>query len=389
MSTFEVSVVRVSAIEPIEGADAIELAVVGDYRSVVRKGQYVPGQLAVYIPEQAVLPQDLIKEMGLEGKLAGSNHDRIRAVKLRGCLSQGILYPVASSYPGGLPYGQGVVEIPGQTDPRFVNEGDDVAADLGIVKWSPPIPTHLSGEVYNAGQRLTVAYDIENFKKYPMVLVEGEEVVITEKLHGSFCGVGILPQSEHSDDHFQREFVVFSKGLGADGLCFKNVPNNEENAYIRALQATGTFDKLRMLRDAIDNECGWFDAPIFLLGEVYGPGIQTDFSYGDKQTFRMFDVVAGFRGDQHYYNYDGKQLVANLIGVDTVPVLYVGPFSKEIMYSFTDGMETVSGKELHIREGVVVTPTVERRDNTIGRVILKSVSAAYLTRKNKNATEYQ
>lgn len=383
MSTFNVQVIRVAAIEPIEGADAIELAVVGDYRSVVRKGQYAPGQLAVYIPEQAVLPIDLIKEMGLEGKLAGSNHDRIRAVKLRGCLSQGILYPVE--------YDERSVShtmkcLDGAY--TFVKEGDDVSADLGIVKWNPPIPTHLSGEVYNAGTHLTVAYDIENFKKYPTVLEEGEEVVITEKLHGSFCGVGILPRSECGGEHFQGEFVVFSKGLGADGLCFKNVPNNEDNAYIRALQATGTFDKLRSLRDAMEGEDG-FDKPLFLLGEVYGPGIQADFSYGDKQTFRMFDVVAGFRGDQHYFSYDGKMLVANLIGVDTVPVLYVGPFSKEVMYGFTDGMETVSGKEMHMREGVVVTPKYERYDASIGRVILKSVSAAYLTRKNKNATEYQ
>lgn len=383
MSTFDVSVVRVSAIEPIECADAIELAVVGDYRSVVRKGQYVPGQLAVYIPEQAVLPQDLIKEMGLEGKLAGSNRDRIRAVKLRGCLSQGILYPVEYDE-------RSVSHTMKCLDGcyTFVKEGDDVAADLGITKWNPPIPTHLSGEVYNAGTHLTVAYDIENFKKYPTVLIEGEEVVITEKLHGSFCGVGILPRSEHSDDHFQREFVVFSKGLGASGLCFKNVPTNEGNAYIRALQATGTFDKLRTLRDLIGGANG-FDEPLFLLGETYGPGIQTGFAYGDKQVFRMFDVVSGFRGEQQYLGVDAKTELASLVSVDMVPLLYRGPFSRDILYSLTDGMETVSGNELHIREGVVVTSASERSDPTIGRVILKSVSAAYLTRKDKNATEYQ
>jgi hypothetical protein len=49
MSTFQVNVIKINAIEPIEGADAIELAVVGDYRSVVRKGQFKAGNLAVYI----------------------------------------------------------------------------------------------------------------------------------------------------------------------------------------------------------------------------------------------------------------------------------------------------------------------------------------------------
>ena len=270
----------------------------------------------------------------------------------------------------------------------FVKEGDDVADDLGIVKWNPPIPTHLSGEVYNAGRELTVNYDIENFKKYPDVLVEGEDVAMTEKLHGSFCGVGVLPRTHHDDMHYKNEFVVFSKGLGADGLCFKYVELNQDNAYIRALEATGTFDKLRDLRDSMEED-GGFDQPLFLLGEVYGPGIQTNFNYGDKQVFRMFDVVAGFRGDQHYFSFDAKVFLAKHIGVEMVPVLYRGPFSREIMYQHTDGMETVSGKQLHIREGVVVTPTDERYDLLIGRVILKSVSAAYLTRKDKNATEYQ
>lgn len=207
-------------------------------------------------------------------------------------------------------------------------------------------------------------------------------------VHNSFCGVGVLPRSHHDDKHYKREFVVFSKGLGADGLCFKDVTINQDNAYVRALDATGTFDKLRTLRDEMEAD-GGFDQPLFLLGEVYGPGIQTNFNYGDKQVFRMFDVVAGFRGDQHYFSFDAKLFLANHIGVEMVPVLYRGPFSRDVMYEHTDGMETVSGKQLHIREGVVVTPTEERYDLLIGRVILKSVSAAYLTRKDKNATEYQ
>lgn len=382
MSTFTVPVVKIKAIEPIEGADAIELAVIGDYRSVIRKGQYKTGDLVVYIPEQAILPDALITEMGLEGKLAGPDRNRVKAVKLRGMLSQGILYPISwDTFTGW-----SVKAIDGHF--IFPVEGDNVADDLGIVKWNPPIPTHLSGEVYYAGRELTVAYDIENFKKYPDVLVEGEDVAMTEKLHGSFCGVGVLPRTHHDDKHYKREFVVFSKGLGADGLCFKEVAINQDNAYIRALEATGTFDKLRDLRASMEED-GGFDQPLFLLGEVYGPGIQTNFNYGDKQVFRMFDVVAGFRGDQHYFSFDAKVFLANHIGVDMVPVLYRGPFSREVMYQHTDGMETVSGKQLHIREGVVVTPTEERYDMQIGRVILKSVSAAYLTRRDKNATEYQ
>ena len=64
MSSFDVKVTRIRAIEPIENADAIELAVVGDYRSVTRKGDFRAGELAVYIPEASVLPEWLIEKMG-------------------------------------------------------------------------------------------------------------------------------------------------------------------------------------------------------------------------------------------------------------------------------------------------------------------------------------
>lgn len=65
-----------------------------------------------------------------------------------------------------------------------------------------------------------------------------------------------------------------------------------------------------------------------------------------------------------------------------VPILYKGKFSKEIMDQFTNGKETISGKQLHIREGIVITPLIERYDSSLnlGRVILKNISIQYLVR---------
>lgn len=74
--------------------------------------------------------------------------------------------------------------------------------------------------------------------------------------------------------------------------------------------------------------------------------------------------------------------------LERVPVLYRGPYSKEIMWQYTDGKETVSGTESNIREGIVMRPVVERYHDEIGRVQLKNVSDDYLTRKGKS-TEYQ
>ncbi|TFG98651.1 RNA ligase (ATP), partial [Candidatus Thorarchaeota archaeon] len=89
MSTFAVKVARIRAIEPIENADVIELAVIGDYRSVVRKGDFRAGDLAVYVPEASLVPEWLLEKMGLTGKLTGKLKNRVKAMKLRGCLSQG------------------------------------------------------------------------------------------------------------------------------------------------------------------------------------------------------------------------------------------------------------------------------------------------------------
>src|SRR5574343_263710 len=91
MSKFEVKVIKIDAIEAIPEADAIELVRVNDYRSVVRKGQFKVGDIAVYIPEGAILPQWLLEHMNLVGKLAGSGKNRVKAIKLRSTLSQGIL----------------------------------------------------------------------------------------------------------------------------------------------------------------------------------------------------------------------------------------------------------------------------------------------------------
>lgn len=382
MSTFEVNVVRINAIESIEGADAIELAVVGDYRSVVRKDQYKAGDLAVYIPEQSILPPYLLKALNLEGKLAGSAKNRVKAVKLRGCLSQGILFPIDSVEGTNRQF---ILSEPDESSPCgdlvYVVEGMNVAEYLGITKYQPTIPASMAGEVYNAGQKFTVAYDIENYKKYPTVLSLGEEVVMTEKLHGTFTGIGILPELDHGEQHYRGKFVVFSKGLGADGLCFKHNERNINNLYVRTLETLGVFD---MIEKAVGPH---LRAPLFFLGEIFGVGVQ-DLTYGQKTPmFRVFDVCSGYRGQQRYEDYQVMVEVCDRVGLTTVPLIYRGPFTREKMLAFTSGLDTISGA--NIREGVVVKPTKERHDSELGRVILKSVSEDYLMRKNKNATEFQ
>src|SRR5581483_11604494 len=88
MSTFKVTAEKLT-IHEHPNADALELAQVGLYRAVVVKGRYQTGDWAIYVPEQAVLPQELIDELGLANYLSGRDHNRVVPVKLRGQLSKG------------------------------------------------------------------------------------------------------------------------------------------------------------------------------------------------------------------------------------------------------------------------------------------------------------
>ena len=100
--------------------------------------------------------------------------------------------------------------------------------------------------------------------------------------------------------------------------------------------------------------------------------------------FRVFNVFLGSRHDAagvFPVNDDVLEALLSEFNLKRVPVLYKGPYSKEIMLQHTDGLETYSGKETHIREGLVIEPLIQRRDPVIGRVVVKSVSTAYLSRK--------
>lgn len=353
MSTFSVPVVRVAGIEPIPNADAIELAVIGDYRSVVRKGSHSPGDLVAYIPESSVLPGALIEHLGLTGKLSGSGRNRVRAIRLRGCLSQGLVLPVS---------------------PLFI-EGVDLSAALGIVKYEPQLPGFMTGNLMGARGEFvgkTLRYDIENFKAHPNVLLEGEEVEFTEKVHGTFCGVTRLHDMQ-DEKLLGGDTLVYSKGLGAKGFIFTDEEANASNIYLQAMKLIG-------IRDRIVEVFG--DQTVHVAGEIYGAVQDLKYGLGDSRSFAVFDIKVG----DEYLGRDELQDAVTKMGLQRVPVLYRGPFSRAVMYEHTDG-KTVIGHAAHIREGIVVTPVVERRDPRHGRVIFKSVSGDYLTRKGE-ATEF-
>ncbi|MEU9391217.1 RNA ligase (ATP) [Streptomyces sp. NPDC048324] len=355
MSTLRVTA-EVLTVHEHPDADALELAQVGLYRAVVAKGAYRTGDAAVYIPEQAVLPAGLIEELGLTGRLAGTKADRVKAVRLRGELSQGIVCR---------PKALADVDLT-----RAAAEGTDFAEVLGITKWVPPIPPTMNGDVESAPELLPWV-DIENIQRFPDVFAPGEAVVLTEKLHGSAC---LLTYAAD-----EGRVYVSSKGFGAKSLALKEDPRN---LYWRAVHGHGVAEVAKRLAGRLGAR------RVGIFGEVYGAGVQ-DLTYGadgrrESLGYAVFDVCAEIDGSVRWL--DAAELLDGELPL--VPRLYEGPYDVERVLEIASGRETVSGRGLHLREGVVIRTAVERYSPvTGGRAIAKAVSPAYLTRKG--GTEYE
>lgn len=387
MSDFECPVVRIKIIAH-PNADSLEIAQFGDYQSIVKKGQFQDGDLAVYIPEQAVLPEYLLREMEMwddftgKGKLAGSAGTRLKPIKLRGVLSQGLIYPVSCDE-----FSKSFVTVDIGADEYYLDviESDDVSEFLGITKYEPPLPSSMKGRVLGADFNATAKYDFENIKKQPSLFIDAEYVVITEKIHGTLLQIGVLPTSMANDKYYKGRVVISSKGQGAKGYILDH--NDEGNLYAQVAKKHGLLDAMLNLNG---EESDANNEPIFLFGEVYGvtqtqKGVQ-DLTYDRAELgFRAFDVCLGNRGKERFLAWDKFQRFCHALGVRTVPELYVGPYSKEKLLELTGGLTTLGGG--HIREGVVVKAFNASNHESYGRKIAKSVSEAYLLRKGET-TEF-
>jgi RNA ligase (TIGR02306 family) len=351
MSNFEVKVCSLK-IKEHPNADRLEIAQIGGFKSIVSKGQYKTGDLAVYIPEESIVPHELIEKLGLVGKLGGSKKNRVKAIRFRGLFSQGLVFPIQDDWV----------------------EGMDVKDILGIEKYEPVVPSDMEGDLFYAGSEYTIKYDIENVKKYPNLIRTGEMVQITEKIHGTFFMVSAVPSHMENSSLLYGRNVISSKGYAQKGFSFCDSEKNKNNVYLRVAKENNLFEIANKLADEL-NEI------VIIAGEAFGR-VQ-DLKYGvTNLDYRVFDVAVGeARHEKRFFNHEKLESFVKENNLKRVPILYVGAFSDEILEQYTSGKESVSGKEVHLREGVVVKTLEERYDEDFGRVFLKSVSEEYLLRK--------
>lgn len=386
MSDFAVRVLPVRNVRDHPDADRLSIMDVLGYVTISAKledgsHRYQDGDLVVYVGEGAVVPEYLLKPgfwkddpEGGPGKgiLAGSRGDRVKAMRLRGVFSQGIMFPVQYAEGHDRPF---VTNESGAS--VEVSEGGDVAEFLSITKYEPPVPVGMAGEVCAIFGK-TANYDFESIQTVPDLFEDGEIVVATEKLHGTNCQIGYVPGLAHDELFFDGNLYVGSKGMSAKGLVMKNNTANDGNVYVRTLWGLiedGFGDKIKALSDARGG------AIVRVFGEVFGKGVQ-DLAYGaSSPQFAAFDIQI----DGVYVPYEERVALSEVLGIPVVPVLYEGPFDREALVVHRDGKDSISGT--CVREGIVIVARDGGRHPNHGRKIGKWISPDYLTRKG-NATEF-
>lgn len=326
-------------VRPHPGADALDLLKVGHSQLVARKGEYRDGDVVLFIAEKSVLPEGPLRE-AFAAYLAGPNRDRVQHVRLRGEFSCGVTWPLDHLSVFGEAAERAILAAP---------LGENVADVLGVTKYEPPVPAELAGQVEPlAALPFFGGHDVLHLGAYLPEFAPGEAVVVTEKLHGTQANVYVTPDA----------LSVTSKGLGARGLALRE---DAGNVYWRAVRAAGLADLAR---------AAFPGRHVQLFGEVLP--VQKGFSYGlASPELRLFEV-----------RVDGRGVALADLPPDLralwAPVLHEGPFDLALVQGLAKGAETLSGRALHLREGVVVRPAdAERRAADGSRLLLKVLNPKY------------
>ncbi|MDP3157590.1 MAG: RNA ligase (ATP) [Archangium sp.] len=326
------SITRITELTPIAGADRIELARVAGWQCVVKKGEFRPGELAVYLEIDAVPPDReafswLWQPKGQTG-VPRPDSFRIRTLRLRGTLSQGLLMPLAQA---GLTHAL---------------EGADVTEQLGVIKYEPPAPSGM-GDWRAAFPSLVPKTDEMRVQAVPQVLEElrGKPFVATVKMDGT-----------------SSTFVMIDGGLHA---CGRNHSIAEgENLYWHVARK-------HRLADVLGG------SSLALQGEIVGPGVQKNpAGLKDKSlfVFNLYDTRTG----EHLSDGELRKFCQQH-GLMPVPLAFEGARFDETVDSLLQKAEGTYENTGNQREGIVIRPVQPMRSDVLGgRLSFKAISNRYL-----------
>jgi tRNA-binding EMAP/Myf-like protein len=380
-SNHRVPVVRITEVLKHPNADRLSLVKVGGYQVVVGLDQFKPGDLAVYVPPDSVVPSHKAFKFVWEFDGGGKprpidptqpipeKYRRVTVKKLRKEWSEGLLMPL--------------------TDLGMSNwiweEGFDASQVLGITHWNPPEPESIVRSPYHNfekglkpkslrgwwhwilwklgfGDKVTASYgnekappsyppvyDVENMQKFLNLFEPDEEVIITEKVHGS-----------NMRTTFQKKMFVGSRQ-------FWKGPKTE-CVWRKALVAN---EWLEEWHRSHENYTSYMEVVPTQGGYAYG-------ATADKPRVFLFDIL----------NPEGEwEAVFNNYGLEGamrehwVPILYRGKFKDADLKKLVSGPSLIAPNQL--REGLVIRPVKEREVHGLGRLQLKLINPEFLLKDSQ------
>lgn len=337
------SIQTVIDIQPIEGADAIEVATVLGWKVVVKKNQFKVGSKVIYVEVDSILPE--LPEF----EFLRAKHFRIKTIKLRGQISQGICFPIET------------VNLHNYQEVMFAI-GTDLTEKMGILKYEPQVPANLAGTVKGSFPSFIPKTDEIRIQTVPAVLQrhKGKKFYLTEKLDGSSC-------------------TMYFKD-GEFGVCSRNLDliETEGNAFWRAVRKHGWQDKIEALRHSFDI------ANIAVQGELIGNGIQGNkYKLGepDVYVFNIFDI------DKHsFFDFCKLQKAREEFepwGFNFVPILSGVELNHTVddLVAFSIARSILNPEVW--REGIVLKPFEEERDEVLGRLSFKVINPEFLLKHNE------
>jgi len=305
----QASIQKIIDIKPIENADSIEKAYVLGWQVVVKKGEFKPGDLCVFITIDSIVPDKP------EFAFLAKEKFRIRTIKLRGELSQGITFPMSI--------------LPVDEDskiPFLWHEGQDVSETIGVTHYEKPVPGGFNqGDTKGNFPPWFPKTDEERIQNVPEVLDElrGKSYVITEKCDGTSCSIYL--------------------NRGEFGVCSRNMEKKDSEGSVY-WQMAKKYDLENKLRNLGRN--------LAIQGELCGPGIQKNrlgLKEPDLFVFNIFDI-----DDGKYLSWPMQQQLVVSLGLNKVPVVQ---FGEGFSFTLEELLEKAKGKYTgtqNDREGIVV-----------------------------------
>ena len=324
------SVQKIEEVKDIPNADRIQAYHVQGWWVVDQRDKYQVGDKVIYCEVDSWIPHDLAPFLskGQEPKeYNGVKGNRLRTIKLKGQLSQGLILPISIK----------PLDNPINTEFSFIGHdlGSDVSSILGIQKWEAPIPAQLQGQMKGGFPSVINKTDQERAQNlWDWIEEDGildVPVEITTKLDGS-------------------SMTVYCN-KGEVGVCSRNIDltlDQEGNTFVDLAKSHGLLETLGQIHKESSRS-------LALQGELMGEGIQCNREGFKGHKFFLFDI---WDIDRQCYIGHAERLVAlRMIGCDHVPVLHSNVSLRSLgIETLDDLLEFAEGPSINhkTREGIVI-----------------------------------